>query len=48
VRTIGWSHTANLIITVITLVDNDRLHGVNGWVANSSDQRRYREQDRDE
>lgn len=48
VRTIGWSHTANRIITVITLVDNSRLHGVNGWVANSSDQRLYREEDRDE
>ena len=48
VRTIGWSYTANRIIAVITLVDNGRLHGVNGWVANSSDQRLYREEDRDE
>ena len=46
VRTIGWSYTANRIITVITLVDNGRLHGVNGWVANSNDQRLYREEDR--
>jgi hypothetical protein len=35
-------------ITAITLVDNSWLHGVNGWVANSSDQRLYREEDRDE
>ncbi|MHB8186451.1 MAG: hypothetical protein ACYDDU_10265 [Dermatophilaceae bacterium] len=48
VRTIGWSHTANRIITVITLADNHRLHGVNGWVANSSDQKLYREEDRHE
>jgi len=48
VRTIGWSHTTNRIITVITLVDNGQLHGVNGWVANDSDQRLYREEDRDE
>ena len=48
VRTIGWSYTAIRIITVGTLVDNGRLHGVNGWVANSSDQRLYREEDRDE
>ena len=48
VRTIGWSYTANRIIAVITLVDNGRPHGVNGWVANSSDQRLYREEDRDE
>jgi hypothetical protein len=48
VRTIGWSYTANRIITVITLADNGRLHGVNGWVANSNDQRLYREEDRDE
>jgi len=47
-RTIFWSHTANRIIAVITLVDNGRLHSVNGWVANSSDQRLYREEDRDE
>jgi hypothetical protein len=47
VRTIGWSHTANRVITVITLIDGGRLYGVNGWVANSSDQRLYRE-DRDE
>ena len=48
VRTIGWSYTANRIITVITLVDNGRLHGVNGGVANSIDQRLYWEEDRDE
>ena len=48
VQTIGWSYTANRIITVITLVDNGRLHGVNGWVANSGDQRLCRQEDRDE
>ena len=47
-RTIGCSYTANRIITVITLVDNGRLHGVNGWVAISNDQRLNREEDRDE
>jgi hypothetical protein len=29
VRRIGWSYTVNRIITVITLVDNGWLHGVN-------------------
>jgi hypothetical protein len=48
VRTIGWSHSASRIITVITLVDNDHLYGVNGWVSNSSDQRLYREEVGDE
>ncbi len=48
VRTIGWSHSANRIITVITLVDNDHLYGVNGWAANSNDQRLYREEAGDE
>jgi hypothetical protein len=48
VRPIGWSHRASRIITVITLVDTGRLHGVNEWVASSSDQRLYREEDRDE
>ncbi|MDQ3708649.1 MAG: transposase, partial [Actinomycetota bacterium] len=31
VRTIGWSYSANRILTVITLVDNHRLYGVNAW-----------------
>jgi len=44
VRTIGWSHSAGRVVTVITLVDNDHLYGVNGWVANSGDQRLYREE----
>ena len=48
VRTIGWSPTANRIITVITLVDEGHLYGVNGWVANSGDQRLYRREERDE
>jgi hypothetical protein len=48
VRTIGWSHSAGRVVTVITLVDNDHLYGVNGWVANSSDQRLYREEADDE
>jgi hypothetical protein len=33
---------------VITLVDNDRLYGVNAWAANASDQRLYWEDDRGE
>jgi len=48
VRTICWSYTASRVLTVITLVENGRLHGVNGWVANGGDQRLYREEDRDE
>lgn len=48
VRTIGWSHTTNRIITVITLADEGRLYGVNGWVANSSDQTLYRREERNE
>jgi hypothetical protein len=48
VRTIGWSYTANRLITLITLVDEGQLHGVNGWAANGNDQRHYREKDQDE
>lgn len=47
VRTIGWSYSAGRLLTVITLVDADRLLGVNGCVANTGDQRLYREEDRD-
>ncbi|MDQ3452986.1 MAG: hypothetical protein M3493_09885 [Actinomycetota bacterium] len=47
-RTIGWSYSAHRILTVITLVDNDRLYGVNAWAANASDQRLYWEDDRGE
>lgn len=43
VRTIGWSVTASRLITVITLVHEGTLYGVNGWESNSTDRRVYRE-----
>ncbi len=42
VRTIGWSITAGRLITVITLVHEGTLYGVNGWETKSTDQRLYR------
>ena len=44
VRTIGWSFSAEKVITVITLEHEGTLYGVNGWEANRSDQRLYREE----
>lgn len=44
VRTIGWSSGARRIVTVITVVFDGRLYGVNGWAANTSDQRLYGEE----
>jgi uncharacterized DUF497 family protein len=48
IRTIGYSSTAGRMLTVITVRDGDTVYGVNGWPANSSNVRRYREGDNDE
>jgi hypothetical protein len=37
VRTIGYSITAGFLITVITLLDDGHLYGVNAWKSNSTD-----------
>ncbi|MEE4025530.1 transposase [Gordonia sp. PKS22-38] len=43
-RTIGWSTTAGVVLTVITVEEDDgTLFGVNCWKANEKDQRLYRE-----
>ncbi len=42
------SHTASRVITVITLMDEDTLYGVNGWLANNKDQALYRQEDQNE
>lgn len=47
-RTIGWSHPASRIVTIITLTEGDTLYGVNGWVANNKDQALYRQEDQNE
>lgn len=41
-RTIGYSPTAESLITVILLTHDGTTYGVNGWRSNSIDQRRYR------
>ena len=43
-RIIGWCHTVTRLVTVIVLPDEDTLWGVNAWYSNSTDQRRYREE----
>ncbi|MFD2028834.1 hypothetical protein [Promicromonospora aerolata] len=40
-RTIGWSETAGLLITVITVREGDTLWGANAWKSNDVDQRHY-------
>lgn len=42
-RTIGWSASAQQLLTVITVVDEGTLYGVNCWRSNPRDQRIYRE-----
>lgn len=42
-RTIGYSPTAQSLVTVILLDYEGTTYGVNGWRSNSTDQRRYRE-----
>lgn len=42
-RVIGYSHTLGSLVVLIVLPDGDVLHGVNGWKANPTNQRIYRE-----
>ena len=42
VRIIGYSTTAQAVLTVIVLDDEGTTHGVNAWKANARDQRLYR------
>ena len=44
VRVIGYSPTAAELVTVITLDHEGTTHGVNGWLSNDLDRRRYREE----
>lgn len=44
VRIIGWSQTANAVLTVIVLNHEGREYGVNAWRSNSTDLHRYREE----
>ncbi|MBO1031314.1 BrnT family toxin [Tessaracoccus sp. Y36] len=47
IRVIGWSSTTSMLITVIVLPDEGITWGVNAWPSNSTDQRRYREEQLD-
>ena len=40
-RVIGYSPTADMVITVIVLEDDGITYGVNAWRANPSDERDY-------
>lgn len=46
VRTIGWSTSADRLLTIITLSENGAVYGVNGWPANNGDTRRYETDER--
>lgn len=44
VRVIGYSHTARAVLTIILVHrPEDGFYGANGWKANSTEQRIYRE-----
>ena len=43
VRIIGFSTTADELITVIVVVDKGVEYGANGWVSNAKDRRIYNE-----
>ena len=47
VRIIGWSVSIRALVTVIVLPDEATVWGVNAWLSNSTDQRRYREEPTD-
>lgn len=44
IRVIGYSPLAGGIVTVIVLVVDGVVHGVNGGIANTRDQQLYREE----
>lgn len=44
IRVIGWSTSIRSLVTVILLPDQGVIWGVNAWLSNSTDQRRYREE----
>lgn len=48
IRVIGWSHSLQMLVTVIALPDEGVIWGVNAGRSNSTDQRRYREEATDE
>lgn len=43
VRIIGYSPSAECLVTVIVLAHASTVYGVNGWRANNTDHRRYQE-----
>ncbi len=43
-RIIGWCRTIQQLVTVIVLPEADVLWGVNAWRSNTTDQRRYQEE----
>lgn len=45
-RTVGWSPSAQRLLTVITLSDDETTYGVNAWPANDRDARRYKTEER--
>lgn len=45
VRTIGWSATYRGLVTVITVLDEGTVWGINAWPSNERDIRRYNEQE---
>lgn len=47
IRVIGWSSSTRTLVTVIVLPDEGVIWGVNAWPANTTDQRRYREEPTD-
>jgi len=42
-RVVGYSHTLAAVLVLIVLPDGDVLRGINGWKANPTNQRIYRE-----
>jgi hypothetical protein len=48
VRTLGYSPSAQAVLSVITLDEGDVVWGVNAWQSNSRDRRYYRQGGSDE
>jgi uncharacterized DUF497 family protein len=45
IRTIGYSISAKRLLTVITVEEDGKIYGVNGWKSSNIDVRRYKEEE---
>ena len=48
IRVVGWSNSANSLLSIILVVGDDGLYGATGWRSNERDKRYYEGGERNE